>query len=518
MVEINVKSPTNSAHFIVGQEESTSFPYENQEAIRLLEQTRDNINNESHQFDEQLRSDHFEEEDQYDQGHDDNAPYEPYDQDKVDEEQFSKQSDRPQEPEYDENGEVQKKPAKRRKKSKDRRFDDLTRNYHMEREEKEDLQRKNLEMLEQIEKSRAYEIEAERLSIENRAMALKLEQREIQERLNKVSDLMIQAEQENDLEAKREGAKLLAKLTARESHNERVFEDIQSRYQEITQKPVRDPNLERLNERIREIYYEQSDPRDLESDYYPSFLKKTPWFDPKNTKEYDSDLSQEMMSVKKKFNRSLKLSGESDYIGTKDYYDDLYDRFQEKMEEEEVLPRQNKRGGSVKRSSRSASYDTQYYDQGYDDSRDDDYDNGDENMKEYTTFIDSNEHERYMRDDGQNNINFSDPNHSRNSGRPVVDRLGPQPRSNRDERQYIPKDRMPLPRSNPNLSPGNRSRVEGSRMAPENLPNLTRAEYDVAIRSQMPDPRDPRRKLNADERVMQWRREKAAQNWQRGLR
>lgn len=490
MVNVVPPNPVNSTHFTVGGGESLSQHYENVDTVQMMENTRDQLNYDSQQYNDQLRQDHFEEDQGFQQ---------PYDQDQVDQ-----QRDVPEfvedNPEFDEHGEVKPKPNKRRKKSKDRRFDDLTRNYHLEREEKEEIRRQNERLKQEIEDREQYKIEAERLAIENRAMVIKLEQKEIQENINKVSELMMQAEQDNDAEARREGAKLMAKLSARETTNERLFEEIQERYKELSKKPVKDPNRDQLNQRIREIHYQQSDPRDLESDHYYGFLKDVPWFNPENTKEYDPDLADEMVKVKKKFNRSLKLNGEADYIGTVDYYEDLKDRFHEEMANEGVISK-------PKRSKRQDDYEDDYqqYDEDY----------GDDDMRSYTTMIDAN-HDAYMRDDGKPNMMFSDPSNARQNSRTSYERMGPR-RMARDEHAYHdPRGyQNQRPASNPNLSPGYRGGGSVAGRQPQNLPNLTRMEYDTALRSEMRDPNNPYRKLTAEERVQQWRIEKAKQNWSR---
>ena len=432
------------------------------------------MNHESRQYDEQLRSDHL------DDGNDDQGQYD-------DNQEYTQ--------EYS-NEQSEERP-KRRKKSKDKRFDDLTRNYHLEREQREEYEN-------EVKRLRDENAQIKLLRDEHAAMVLKLEQKEINENLKKVSDIMVQAKDEGDHTTYVKANLLSNKLTMKEAENERAYAQIQERYSQYDHETVEDNSQELA---IQEIA-KRADPRDLRSEYFDPFLKEHPYADARNGREFDPDLADELFSHKKKFDKSLKLSRQADYIGTPDYYKELNDVLADEMQANVYKPKR-------KQSGRAQQYQEEpsFEDDGY-------YDPQEDQMSKYVVNVDPNNHEYYMRDDGAPNYMTSDPSNSRlQSSRPVYEPLAPGASQYNNQRQYhTPREyqgapRQQMRRTNPNVNPAYRGGGQvQNQMGP--LPRLSQAEEVIALKSPMRDMRG--RLLTEREKIEQYQIAKREQQWNQG--
>ena len=386
--------------------------------------------------------------------------------------------------EYDQE-QTEHRPRQRRKKSKDKRFDDLTRNYHLEREQREEYEK-------EVKRLRDDNARIKILEDEHAAMVLKLEQKEINDNLKKVSNIMIQAKEEDDNATYVKANLLMNKLSLKEAENERAYSQIQDRYNQYQQDV---PDDDREQEVMQQLI-KRADPRDLKSEYFNDFLNDHPYADARNLDEFDPDLADEFFSHKKKFDKALKLERRSNYIGTADYYDELNDVIKDEMHSK-----------SYRRNKTQNRRQNQYQDEpSFDD--DDDYNYEEDKMKKYVLDIGDNSHEYSMRDDGSPNYLTSDPSNSRlQSRRPVLDRLPPSPSHYNNQQQYhAPRgnqdSRQPMRRTNPNINPAYRG---GNSMMNSTgpLPRLTEAQERIAINSPMKDAKG--RVLDRDERIYQYK-------------
>lgn len=439
-----------------------------------LTDTMYQMNQESQQYDDQLRDEHLSD--------NENDQYEYH------------QNEESQE--YD-NGEAQRRPKTHRKKSKDKRFDDLTRNYHLEREQREEYER-------EVKRLRDENARIKILEDEHAAMVLKLEQKEISDNLKKVSNIMIQAKEEDDNTTYVKANLLMNKLSLKEAENERAYSQIQDRYSQYEHDVPQDDTEEQILQEIKK----RADPRDLQSEYFGDFLRDHPYADARNVNEFDTDLADEFFSHKKKFDKSLKLSRRSDYIGTPEYYQELNDVIVDEMHSQ---PYKNNK----KQNQRNSYYSDEpsFDDDGY-------YDQQENEMSKYVVNVDPNNHEYYMRDDGAPNYMTSDPSNSRlQSTRPVYDPLPPGASNYNNQRQYhqpreYQQPRQQMRRTNPNINPAYRGggNVQQNGMGP--LPRLTQAEEVIALKSPMRDVKG--RLLNERERLEQYQIAKREQHWNQG--
>ena len=267
--------------------------------------------------------------------------------------------------EYDQE-QTEHRPRQRRKKSKDKRFDDLTRNYHLEREQREEYEK-------EVKRLRDDNARIKILEDEHAAMVLKLEQKEINDNLKKVSNIMIQAKEEDDNATYVKANLLMNKLSLKEAENERAYSQIQDRYNQYQQDV---PDDDREQEVMQQLI-KRADPRDLKSEYFNDFLNDHPYADARNLDEFDPDLADEFFSHKKKFDKALKLERRSNYIGTADYYDELNDVIKDEMHSK-----------SYRRNKTQNRRQNQYQDEpSFDD--DDDYNYEEDKMKKWKYAISS---------------------------------------------------------------------------------------------------------------------------------
>lgn len=225
--------------------------------------------------------------------------------------------------EYEEQMDVEEqhpkpKQQKKKKTSLQQRVEFLT----SRNTEKENLLREQKENLEKIER------ENEKLRHAYQEMVLLKEKDSLEQNINRLNQIMVQAKEEEDhntyVEADKYRMNLLLSEREKEYELNRLKQDLNQRNSE---EESEQRYLEELNNKIQETLHYQSDVRDLKSEHYDDFLGDFPEIDPRNLEFYDPDIAEELLDIKKNFNKQLKRSRNYNHIGSLEYYDSLREMF-----------------------------------------------------------------------------------------------------------------------------------------------------------------------------------------------
>lgn len=136
--------------------------------------------------------------------------------------------------------------------------------------------------------------------------------------IESVADSMRVAVGENDTDSFTETQKRLAQLTAQQALSEQNLKQAQQFLEDSQREEEFDPR----DVQSKEILYGLSHPRELRSEDYYEWLDDHPVFDP-FAPDFNPDLAQDLVTVKKEFNNFLSYQGNADVIGTEDYYKEL---------------------------------------------------------------------------------------------------------------------------------------------------------------------------------------------------
>lgn len=156
---------------------------------------------------------------------------------------------------------------------------------------------------------------------------LELQKRKVDEEIGKVSDVLFQAKENQDVQTEIDANILLQKLVNRQAYVERdishVTEEVRA-FQDLMQEPEVDPAQAQIEQLAEQELYNYSDRRELQSPHYSEFLERYSICNPYHP-DYDRDLNDEIWQLRKKHNRDLKVNGESAFIGSAEYYQEVED-------------------------------------------------------------------------------------------------------------------------------------------------------------------------------------------------
>ncbi len=257
---------------------------------QLAEQTGivgaiNNVNQESRQTDQDLREDYNIYADSP-EGHNHPQPQ--------DEHEY-----RDSEQQYDEPEQTPKKRApKKKNKTADQRIRELSYQNLQTQHEKE-----------------ALELELKRTRDEHAASLLSFEKQRITNDINRVSDIMVQAKDEDETKTYVDANRVLHTLIHKESEADAALTALQQSYHEQSE------SYDYKQEEQR--FLQLSDPKELNSNAYSDWLRENPYYNPYDAENYDADLSDDVHQIKRNFNKFLKTKRQGNFIGTDDYYNEL---------------------------------------------------------------------------------------------------------------------------------------------------------------------------------------------------
>ena len=192
-----------------------------------------------------------------------------------------------------------KKKPKKKGDSVQKRFDEITYKLIEERREKEELER-------QLKRSRD----------ENAAFMLSVERDRIAHDINRVTDVMIKAKDNDQTQTYVKANRLMHELVTKESETNNALTHLQNSYQDEHVEPEHEQHAEQR-------FIGLSDPRELKSDSYTDWLRENPYYNPYDAENYDEDLANDIHEVKRNFNKFLKKNRNADFIGTSEYYQEI---------------------------------------------------------------------------------------------------------------------------------------------------------------------------------------------------
>jgi hypothetical protein len=164
----------------------------------------------------------------------------------------------------------------------------------------------------------------EQKEIENNLIAekyrLELEKRSIEDNIQKATDVFINAKHNNDYDNEIKALNLSQEFISEKKEIERDIQNIALKEQ-MYANPMPDPRDE-YQEILSQKLQQYSDSRDLNSEHYSTFLERQPVCNPHHP-DYDENLAQKIWEIRSEINNDLKINGESSYIGTPDYYEEV---------------------------------------------------------------------------------------------------------------------------------------------------------------------------------------------------
>lgn len=211
-------------------------------------------------------------------------------------------------------------PQKPRKKSKKKQ--DLDNYGTRVREEKERLER--MRSIEREEHIRELQQKEEEKQFIEQSYRLKLEEKDIDESIQKVSNVYLDAKKDQDYEIELEAGRVLQQLDSKKLD---INRNLQYLNEEANSKLIPQISQEEkeMEEAIEAEFINFSDKRELKSAHYYEFLKEYPICNPYH-EDYDRDLNKEIYDIRKELNRDLKINGESAFIGSPEYFEEVKER------------------------------------------------------------------------------------------------------------------------------------------------------------------------------------------------
>jgi hypothetical protein len=209
------------------------------------------------------------------------------------------------------------------KKQKNKKTIPTTSGYaHRHKEEKEKLERhfaaKEAMLQEEI---RQKELQNQFIK---KNYQLQLESRELDEKISEVSEVIIDAQKNQDHPNALKGTMLLTKFV---QHQEDIEKDLKS-----INNAIEDSNQEIAEEEPDqvEVYLrDRFDPREAASPYFTEFLKNYPVCNPYD-EEFDQELAEEIWDIRKQEARKLKIKNQGDLIGSDSYFRDIDSKINER--------------------------------------------------------------------------------------------------------------------------------------------------------------------------------------------
>ena len=172
------------------------------------------------------------------------------------------------------------------------------------------------------------EREAKRLEDENTFLILKQQKEKLEQDEYQAKEVWARAFEEGDPKIIQDMNDIISDIKLQKTHKEHEINEIvdqYSKYQNEYEKEAETQNS--LQEQQYEALIELSDRRELESPLYDGFLQHHDYLDPRSP-NFDSRLAERSMHVKYDLLTELKLNGQADDIGTKDYMEELSRRIQ----------------------------------------------------------------------------------------------------------------------------------------------------------------------------------------------
>ena len=414
MNDITILSPAEKASVtfslengIVDQHEVTDSLKELAKDVGIVDSINE-MNQESYETDQELRDQHFNgpdndaEQDHYEEHYEENAHNEPVRE--------------------------RKKPHKKHK--IDKRINDLTYRLAIKDDEIKRLQQEH---------------EANLLAIK-----LSIDKQKIDSDIDRISDIMVMAKDENDTQSYVQANKLLNKLIKNQDDTESALQHLNDTYSQHSQETNQNNEYLQMAE---EKFLELSDTKEINSPHYAEWLQKHQYFNPYDAENFDNDLASEIAGLKKNFNKFLKLKRNAHYIGTPQYYNDLDSMIEQNF------------GGA------NNNYN--------------DYQENDDMSTKYTVHVDPN-YERNL------------PGHH-NSDKPRVHYSEPKSDSYYEQQKYAQR----------RVAPVNRSGYQNQ--SSQQLPQLSPIELQIA-RSFTSMAHPDGTPMSEDERIMEYRVQKAQGN------
>lgn len=223
------------------------------------------------------------------------------------------------------------KPKKKYNDSK-KRINQLTAEKKAERDQKENA----------LIRAEVAERELKRIADEKEFLLLSQQKQRLDDAEDEASYLWEEAHHAGDSIRLREMNTRLQQISDAKRQKEAMINDVADRYTRY--KDEEDEERSEIDELQRMQYdalVDFSDKRELESPLYDGFLAHHEFIDPRSD-NFDSRMSERVEPVKFDFIQELKLNGQADMIGTKDFFEELSSRIHFNLN-----PRLNQRGNAM---------------------------------------------------------------------------------------------------------------------------------------------------------------------------
>ncbi len=228
------------------------------------------------------------------------------------------------------------KPKKRMNDSK-KRISQVTAEKKAEREQKEQA----------LLRAEIAERENKRLADENAFLILTQEKAQIEQAERDAEYRWALAKEEGDAAAELRAQRELREIDNLRAEKEYEIRDIADKYTKYREEEDSEATEEQELQRLKYAALEEfSDPRELDSPLYDGFLDYHDYLSP-NSSNYDARIVERVEPVKWDLIQELKMNGQSDAIGTKDYFEELSLRINQKLNPRIQQQYQQQRGPNM---------------------------------------------------------------------------------------------------------------------------------------------------------------------------
>lgn len=168
------------------------------------------------------------------------------------------------------------------------------------------------------------------------ATLLENEQKAYDDKLNRLSSIMMQAQKIEDEKTYVDANIIMNDLVSKKNKVSEALNEIQQQY---NQQDIEEQ--ENFYREAEERLKKNSDDRDLRSEHYIDLLREFPILDPFDQENYDHDFATEFFQNERKhYNRQLKIQKKANHIATPGYYNEIGMMLRQKLSPTPYYPPQ----------------------------------------------------------------------------------------------------------------------------------------------------------------------------------
>jgi len=301
MVNIVTNGQPSSVTFNVDSGEISPQIYVQDSLVKMaadsgMVNTINDINNESYHTDQDLRDDYGVEREPIYQQNDDLEEEPEQEQEQLYQEEHQQQQ-------------KQRKKSPQRKSKGDKRFDDLIYKLGSKSQEAEEIAQQRDATARELKLARD----------EHAAYVLNVEKQNIEHNINRVTDIMVRAKETGQIRSEVDANRLMNELVVQESQTNAAINQLEQEREDYAAVPQKSE----YEELAKEMFDELSDPREFYSPAYSRWLSNNTYYNPHDHENFDLDLAKDVNHIKRTFNKFLKHTGNADFIGTDNYYQEF---------------------------------------------------------------------------------------------------------------------------------------------------------------------------------------------------